>query len=137
MKSEAFSMNEKNELFSKAHSMHDCSFTATWEHNTLVLSFDHLENYYDAPGAAWFADYHKLTIHYRNTEFVNLRLKYGKKEKDYYDTVEPLKGKKLIMHKYCVDCFDQMTLEFYVMIRKKLWGGKLEMAPREIEYIWE
>ena len=24
-----------------------------------------------------------------------------------------------------------------VMIKKKLWGGKIEIAPDKIEYIWE
>ena len=70
-------------------------------------------------------------------KFVNLRLKYGKKEKDFYDTVEPLDGKELIMFSYSVDCFNQMTLNFRVMIKKKLWGGKIEIAPDKIEYIWE
>ena len=40
MKTELFPINEKSELFSKAHSMHDCSFVATFEQNTLILTFD-------------------------------------------------------------------------------------------------
>ena len=47
MKIEMFLFNDKGELFSKAHPMHDCSFTATFDDNTLVLVFDHLEKYYD------------------------------------------------------------------------------------------
>jgi hypothetical protein len=138
MKTELFPINEKSELFSKAHPMHDCSFVATFEQNTLVLTFDNLQNYFDAPPVTyWFDEYRKLTIKYHNTEFVNLRLKYGKKEKEFYDTVEPLNGKGLIMYSYSVDCFNQMTLDFYVMIKKKLWGGKMEIAPDKIEYIWE
>ena len=138
MKAELFSINEKSELFSKAHSMHDCSFLAKFEQNTLILIFDNLENYLDTPPIThWFDGYHKLTIKYHNTAFVNLCLRYGKKEKNFYDTVEPLNGKKLIMYKYSVDSFNQMTLDFYVMIKKKLWGGKIEIAPDEIEYIWE
>ncbi len=138
MKTELFSISEKSELFSKAHSMHDCSFVATFEQNTLVLTFDNLQNYFDTPPVTyWFDGYHKLTIKYHNTEFVNLSLKYGKKEKDFYDTVDPLNGKDLIMYSYSIDCFNQMTLDFYVMIKKKLWGGKMEIAPDKIEYIWE
>ena len=138
MKTELFPINEKSELFSKAHSMHDCSFVATFEQNTLVLTFDNLQNYFGpSPVTYWFEGYHKLTIKYHNTEFINLSLKYGKKEKAFYDTVEPLNGKDLIMYSYSVDCFNQMTLDFYVMIKKNLWGGKIEMAPNKIEYIWE
>ena len=58
-------------------------------------------------------------------------------EKDYYDTVEPLNDKELIMFGYSADCFGQMTLDFRVPIKKKLWGGKIEIAPEKIEYIWE
>ena len=138
MKAELFSIDEKTELFTKAHPMHDCSFIASFEQNTLVLTFDNLQNYFDTPPVTyWFEGYHKLTIKYRNTEFINLSLKYGKKEKDFYDTVDPLNGKELIMIGYSVDCFNQMTLDFYVKIKKKLWGGKMEIAPDKIEYIWE
>ena len=138
MKTELFSISEQGELFAKAHPMHDCSFIATFEQNTLVLTFDNLQNYYDTPPVTyWFDGYQKLTIKYHNTEFVNLSLKYGKKEKDFYDTLEPLSGKELIMFKYSVDCFNQMTLDFRVMIKKKLRGGKMEIAPDKIEYIWE
>ena len=141
MKIERFLFNDKGELFSKAHPMHDCSFTATFDDNTLVLVFDHLEKYYDvsidSSNVFWFENAKKLTIKYYNTEFVNLCLKYGKQEKDYYDTVEPLNNKELIMFGYSADCFGQMTLKFRVFIKKKLWGGKLEIAPEKIEYIWE
>ena len=136
MKKELFLFSDKGELFSKAHPMHDCSFTAAFDNNTLALTFDHLEKY-DSTLIYGLEGFEKLTIKYHNTEFVNVRLKYGKKEKDFYDTVEPLNGKELIMYSYSVDCFNQMTLDFYVMIKKKLWGGKMEIAPDKIEYIWE
>ena len=141
MKTEMFLFDDKGELFSKAHPMHDCSFTATFHDNTLVLVFDHLEEYYDGsldgPDIYWFENAKKLTIKYHNTEFVNLCLKYGKKEKYFYDTVDPLNGKELIMFGFSADCFGQMTLDFRVPIKKKLWGGKIEIAPEKIEYIWE
>ena len=141
MKTEMFLFDDKGELFSKAHPMHDCSFTATFDDNTLVLVFDHLEEYYDGslvgPVIYWFENAKKLTIKYHNTAFVNLCLKYGKKEKDFYDTVDPLNGKELIMFGFSADCFGQMTLNFRVPIKKKLWGGKIEIAPEKIEYIWE
>ncbi len=98
MKEELFSISEKGELFSKAHSMHDCSFVAIFDLNTLVLTFYNLQDYFDTPHVTdRFDGYHKLTIKYHNTKFVNLSLKYGKKEKDFYDTLEPLSGKELIM----------------------------------------
>ncbi len=141
MKNEMFLLNDKGELFSKAHPMHDCSFTAAIYDNTLVLVFDHLEEYYDGsidgPNNYWFENVRKLTIKYHNTEFVNVSLKYGKKEKYYDDTVDLLNDKELIMFGFSVDCFDQMTLDFYVSIKKKLWSGKIEIAPEKIEYIWE
>ena len=141
MKTEMILFSDKGELFSKAHPMHDCSFTATFDDNTLILVFDNLEKYcdvsLDGSDIYWFEGLRKLTIKYHNTEFVNLSLKYYKKEKDYYDTVEPLNGKELIMFGYSADCFGQMTLDFYVSMKKNLWGGKLEIAPDKIEYIWE
>ncbi len=138
MKTEKFSIERKGDFFDKAHSMHDCSFNALFENNTLVLIFDRLDRYYDAPPVTpWFDDYKKLTIKYHNTEFLNLRLKYGRKEKDFYDTIVPLNGKELIMFKFSIDSFDQMKLDFYVGMKKKLWGGMIEISPDEIEYIWE
>ena len=141
MKIEMFLFNDKGELFSKAHPMHDCSFTATFNDNTLVLVFDNLEKYrdgsLDGSEIYWFEGVRKLTIKYHNTEFVNLLLKYKKIEKDYYDTVEPLNGNELIMFGYSADCFGQMTLDFYAFMKKKMWGGKFEIAPERIEYIWE
>ena len=136
MKTELFLFSDKGELFSKANPMHDCSFTAKFDNNTLVLTFDHLEEY-DSTLIYRLEGFKKLTIKYYNTEFINLCLKYGKQEKDYYDTVEPLNNKELIMFGYSADCFGQMTLDFRVFIKKKLWGGKLEIAPEKIEYIWE
>ena len=141
MRTEMILFSDKGELFSKAHPMHDCSFTATFDDNTLILVFDNLEKYcdvsLDGSDIYWFEGLRKLTIKYHNTEFVNLSLKYYKKEKDYYDTVEPLNGKELIMFGYSADSFGQMTLDFYVSMKKKLWGGKFEIAPEKIEYIWE
>ena len=141
MRTEMILFSDKGELFSKARPMHDCSFTATFDDNTLILVFDNLGKYYDVSldgsDIIRFENARKLTIKYHNTEFVNLCLKYGKKENDYYNTVEPLNGKELIMFGYSVDCFGQMTLDFRVSIKKKLWGGKLEIAPEKIEYIWE
>ena len=138
MKTEIFPMTEKGELFAKAHSMHDCSFAATFEQNTLVLVFDNLENYFGPPPVThWFEEYQKLTIKYHNTDVLNLHLKYGKKENNFYGTVDPLDVKKLIMYKFSVDSFNEITLDFYAQIKKKLWGGKIEISPDRIEYIWE
>lgn len=138
MKTEKFSIRDKGELFAKANSMHDCSFDAAYENNTLTLTFDHLERYFDGPPITpWFEEYQRLTIRYHGIDSLNLRLKFGKTEKDFYDTVTPLEGKELIMFKYSVDSFNAMILDFYVTIRKKLWGGTLEIYPDEIEYIWE
>ena len=64
-------------------------------------------------------------------------MKYKKTEKDFYDTLDPIDGKELIMFGYSADCFGKMTIDFRVVIKKKLWGGKIEIAPEKIEYIWE
>ena len=36
-----------------------------------------------------------------------------------------------------IDCFDKKMLAFDVLVKKKFWGGKIEIYPDEIEYIWE
>jgi hypothetical protein len=136
MKTELFLFSDKGELFSKANPMHDCSFTAKFDNNTLILTFDHLEEY-DSTLIYGLEGFKKLTIKYHNTEFADLTLKYKKTEKDFYDTLDPIDGKELIMFGYSADCFGQMTLDFRVVIKKKLWGGKIEIAPEKIEYIWE
>lgn len=138
MKSDKISINEKGELFSKALSMHDCSFVASFKNNTLILTFDNLEWYYDTPPiTSWFNNYKKLTIKYHDIRSLRLTLKFGKKEKDFYETVAPLEGKELIMYKYSIDSFDAMILDFDVRIKNKLWGGEIKIYPKEIEYIWE
>ena len=138
MKTEKFGIDDKNDIFSKAYPMHDCSFTCSFQCNTLTLIFDNLEQYYDeSPEAPWFGENKRLTINYRDVRCLDLSLRYGKKEKDYYETVEPLKECHLIMYKYSIDSFDAMTLEFYVTQGKKNLFGKIDMYPKEIEYIWE
>ena len=61
MKTELFLFSEKGELFSKAHPMHDCSFTATFDNSTLVLTFDHLDEY-DSTFIYGLEEFKKLTI---------------------------------------------------------------------------
>ena len=138
MKTEIFSLKDKGTRFAKARSMHDCSFTVSYENDTLILVFDHPEQYFGpAPGGPWFDNHQKCTVKYRNVKYLCLTLKYRKKEKNYFDTVEALTEKEPIMFKFSVDSFDHMYLDFLVEIKKKLWGGILEMTPEEIEYIWE
>ena len=138
MRTEKYSINEKGELFAHALSMHDCDFVASLEDNTLILTFVHLEWYYDTPPITpWFNDYKKLTIKYSGIGSLDLNLKFGKKEKHFYDTVSPLEGKELTMYKYSLDSFNAMILDFDVRIKSKLWGGTIKIYPKEIEYIWE
>lgn len=139
MKTERFSFKNKGEIFDSAASMHDCSFTATYENETLTVTFDHLEQYYgpysDTP---WFGDFKKLTIKYFGVSYLDLNLKYRKKEQDYYNTLSPLDGKELIMFGYAIDSFEAMRLQFRVYyIRKRGWSGTIEISPTDIEYIWE
>lgn len=138
MKIEKFEISDKSGIFSKADSMHDCSFTCSLQDNTLTLNFNNLEQYYDElPVTPWFGEYKKLTINYRNIDCLNLCLKHGKREKDYYNTVKPLENCELIMFKYSIDSFNAMTLDFYVTQRNKNLSGIIEIYPKEIEYIWE
>ncbi len=138
MNTERFSFQNKAELFDRVPSMHDCSFTVSYENNTLALIYDHLEQYHgpslDSP---WFRNFKTVTIRYHGINGLNLTLKFGKKEKVFFDTVSPLENKELIMFRYAVDSFDTMTLFFTVFIKKKMWGGTIEMSPSDIEYIWE
>ena len=83
MKTELFLFSDKGELFSKANPMHDCSFTAKFDNNTLILTFDHLEEY-DSTLIYGLEGFKKLTIKYHDTEFADLTLKYKKTEKDFY-----------------------------------------------------
>ena len=137
MKIDKLSIKNKSELFEKGDPMHDCSFTASFENNILTLVFDNLEQYYGPePTTQWFGDYKKLTVKY-STKSLHLTLKYGKKEKYFWKTVEELKKSELIMFKYSVDTFNEMTLEFHIFTKKKLWLGLISISPSEIEYIWE
>ncbi len=137
MKTEIFSLQNKSEFFENAHVMHDCNFTATFENKMLILTYENLDRYRYSDEKPWFGDYKKLTVKYYNTDVIYLTLKFGKKEKDYYETVEPLNGLELTMYKYSIDSNNCMILDFYVMLKKKLWGGIIEIYPQEIEYIWE
>ena len=79
----------------------------------------------------------KLTIHYRDIDGFGLYLQQGKRNKEYFNTVKPLENCELIMFKYSIDSFDAVILDFFVTQRKKHLNGKIEMYPKEIEYIWE
>ena len=135
MKTEIFSIDDIGNLFANANPMHDCSFTASFENSTLILTFVDLDSYYD--DTPWFENFKKLTIKYHNTDFITLRLKHKKKQYDFYDTVTPLDNEKSIMVKFAIDTFNQMILDFRVDTKKKTWEGILEIAPQKIEYIWE
>lgn len=138
MKVEKFSIKDKTEIFQKLDPMHDCRFTATFGNNKLVLVYDNLEQYYDGPPISmWYENYKRVTVIYHTKDSIDLQLKCGKKEKSFYDTVTPLNDKELIMYKFSIDCFDKMMLDFDVLVKKKFWGGKIEIYPDEIEYIWE
>ncbi len=140
MKIEKFSIKNKGEIFDKANPMHDCDFTATFENNTLILFFDHLDLYYDGfPPVLthWFEGCKKVTIKYYDIDCIELTLKRRKKELHFYDTVTELENKKLTMYRYWIDCFDDLFLDFYVNDKKKTWEGRIEICPTEIEYIWE
>ena len=138
MKTEHYFVCEKDRLFCNAHSMHDCSFTAAYESDSLVLFFDHLEQYRDITNSFMLFDgYKQLRIIYHNVRNFELELKFGKKEMFFCNTVAPLLDKKLIMFKFSVDSFDQLSLHFSAFIKHRIWGCKIEMQLSEIEYIWE
>ena len=133
-----FSIENKSELFAGAYSMHDCSFTAAYENNNLTLFFDNLDRYVNpALETPIFGEFKKLAVKYYGVEYLNLGMKFGRKEKAFYDTVSPLNSKELIMFKYSVDSLNALCLHFRVFIKKKMWGGTIEISPTEIEYIWE
>ena len=133
MKTEIFSLKDKGTLLAKARSMHDCSFTVSYENDTLILVFDHLEQYFGpAPGGPWFDNHQKCTVKYRNVKYLCLTLKYRKKEKNYFDTVEALTEKEPIMFKFSVDSFDHMYLDFLVEIKKNSGGAYWKWLPRKL-----
>jgi len=138
MKTEKFSIADKGTLLSKANPMHDCYFVAYFDNNTLVLTFDNLDRYYDSPpDTPWFDCHKKLTVKYHGIDFLNLTLFSRKREKVFCNTVAPLSDKALRMYKYSVDCFDDVTLDFDADTKKKSGRGTLVFSPNEIEYIWE
>ena len=138
MKTENFSFTDKGELFEKANPMHDCYFTASFDNNTLVLTFDNLDRYYDSPpDMPWFEGHKKLIVKYHGVDLLDLTLFFKKREKDFCNTVSPLSDKVLRMYKYSVDCFDEMTLDFDTNSNKKSGRGTLVFSAKEIEYIWE
>ena len=139
MKIEKFSLQDKGALFANAHAMHDCNFTVAYENQTLILTYDKLDQYYDGPPdiVLWFTA-KKLTVRYHGKGCFALNLR-DKKEKYYYneEIVEALAGKELEMYKYSVDSFNTLTLHFWAEKKRKRWVGSIEIRPDEIEYIWE
>lgn len=135
MKIDKIPFSDKTAVFERASSMHDCDFTAALEGDTLIFTFEDLDRYCD--DEPWFPEHKKLTAKFLHVGSLCLSLSRGRKEKDYFDTVEPLKDAELTMYTYSVDFEDNMTLEFHVLMKKKLWHGEISISPREIEYIWE
>ena len=138
MKTEHFSLQDVGAFFAGVPSMHDCSFTVSYQNNTLIVVFDHLEQYFGpAPSGPWFGVFQKCTVKYRNVKFLDLTLKYGRKEKFFADIVGVLDGKELVMFGYSVDSARHLILDFRIGVKKKWWGGILKMTPDMVEYIWE
>lgn len=138
MKTEKFLFQDKNGIFENVPDMHDCTAVASFENGALTLTFDGLKQYSDPyDHKPWFGEYTKLTIICHGTERLCLELYFGKKEKLYSDTLAPLEGRELIMFNYAIDTFETMILNFHVMFKKRLWGGKIEICFKEIECIWK
>lgn len=140
MKVQTFSIKNKGEIFEHADSMHDCSFVAVYENSILTLTFDHLEQYCGSATSSdvpWFGDFKKLTIKFWGCECLDLELKHGRKEKDFFDTIAPLENQDLVMFKYSIDSFDAMTLHFTLFEKRRSWGGRIIIYPAQIEYVWE
>ena len=140
MKVKTFSIKNKGEIFEHADSMHDCSFVAAYENSILTLTFDGLEQYCGSATSSdvpWFDDFKKLTIKFLDCECLALELKHGRKEKDFYDTIAPLENQDLVMFKYSIDSFDAMTLHFTLFGKRRSWGGRIIIYPKQIEYVWE
>ena len=137
MKYERFSIQNKGELFEKASPMHDCSFTASYENETLVLHYEGLDSYRTPEDKPFFDGFQRVTVRYLGVRRFDMQLKFGKKEKDHDNTLAPINGKENSMFCFSIDSFNTLTLTFRVMIKKKLWGGRITMFPKEVEYLWE
>ena len=127
---------DKKELIFNVPSMHDCYFTVLYNDNILTLVFDDLNRYRDLSHSPIYGDYKKLTIKYY-VSYVDLNLKYLKKKKLSFDTIEPLDNHILIMYKYSVDSFGEMRLHFNAEKNKKFATATIDILPTKIECIWE
>ena len=120
----------------KIPAMHDCYFTLSHNNNILTLVFDNLSQYHDYTHTPVYGDYKKLTIKYY-TSYVDLNLKYLKRKKLSFDSIEPLDNHILIMYKYSVDSFGEMRLHFNAEKNKKFGTATIDIVPTKIECIWE
>ena len=136
---ELFDLHDKNRLFYAAEAMHDEFITEikVVENEIRIVYGEIGESGYRSP-------YRKVTVSYGldNIEsdlalYIFKPTRRGKKEERSINELAKLNQWNMIMYKYDIDMWGEMTLHFNINKGKKHRNAELSFTPAWIRYLWE
>ena len=142
MKRELFDLHDKNFLFDTARAMHDERLThIEITENDLTIEYSKIgEN-------AFWKPYSSVTITYTfdtvesdySLSIIQLTSQGTKVDYTMNDPqkVNGLNAWNMIMFKYDIDLWGEMTLHFNIWKGKKHRNAELRITPATIEYCWK
>ena len=118
--------------------------------NTLIITYDDLDKgVQNADGSSYYK-YKRLVVKYEFDSFCDGKLYYGKNKYKIIDLPKQLdafnkltNGCTFMSYKYSVDCFNEITLNFYIrkmrkdrFLRNKYWGAEISLDATRVTYDW-
>ena len=133
-------------------SMHDSYATEIKiENNSLIVVYDKLdEGVLDSDGNPYYKN-KRLTIKYEFDSYCDVNVYYSKNKILWLDMIDDfekfskiVKNCLLMSHKYSVDSFNGLILDFSIRkiidgkyFKYKYWGLEIKLDATNITYIWE
>lgn len=131
---EIFDLSDLNTLFHKSKPMHDDFVTAIYaQDGKLILEYGKISHY---------APYHKVTVTYtlhdEENDILLIAYKVSERGLRYVDLeLEELNSWKMLMFKYAVDIWGEMTLYMNIEKGRRYLNAELHFSPVSVHYLWE
>jgi hypothetical protein len=118
--------------------------------NTLIITYDDLDKGVQNADGSPYYKYKRLVVKYEFDSFCDAKLYYGKNKYKIIDLPEQLdafnkltNGCTFMTYKYSVDCFKEITLNFFIRKMRKdrclhntYWGVEISLDATRVTYDW-
>ena len=120
------------------------------ENNILIIAYDDLDKGVQNTDGSPYYKYRRLVIKYEFDSFCDAKLYYGKNKYKIIDLHKQIgrfniltNGCIFMSHKYSVDCFKEITLNFDIRkmqknkcLHNKYWGAEISLDATSVTYDW-